>query len=277
MSTAIVGLVLMAALMHASWNALVKQSEERLLTFAILIGTGALAYLPIAIITGPPSPKSFPWLAASGSIHIAYYAALLLGYRYGDLGQVYPIARGTGPLVVAVLGALLVDEVPSAGAAIGIALVSLGVLALAKSAPEQSARAPLYALLTGFLIAGYTTCDGLGVRSSEHKLAYLAWLHVVGGVPFAGSVLLARRRDLARFWRQSGKRAALGGIVGAAAYSIVVWAMSISPLAWVAALRETSVVAAAAIGARLLGEPFGARRIAAACVVACGVILVSIS
>lgn len=277
MKVALVGLVLLAAVLHAAWNALVKQSGERLLTFTVIIGTGALAYVPVALIAGPPAAPSFVWLAGSAFVHLLYYAGLLLGYRYGDLGQVYPIARGTGPLLVAVLAVVLANEIPSVPAALGIALVCAGIFALAHGGGDGARRAVPIALATGVMIALYTTCDGMGVRVSGNPLAYIAWLHVAIGIPFATTVFVVRRRDLAKFLPAYGKRAALGGIVAASAYSLVIWAMSFSPLAWVAALRETSVVIAAALGARLLGEPFGARRIAAAAVVAAGVVLVSAS
>jgi drug/metabolite transporter (DMT)-like permease len=277
MNLALVGLVLLAAVLHASWNALVKQSGERLLTFSVIIGTGALAYLPVALVIGPPARPSWPWLTGSAVVHLVYYAGLLQGYRHGDLGQVYPIARGTGPLLVAVLAALLAREIPTLPAALGIALVCVGIFGLARGGGEGARRAVPIALGTGVMIALYTTCDGLGVRASESELAYIAWLHVAIGIPFSGTVLALRRRDLSAFFPRHGRAAALGGIVAAGAYSLVIWAMSFSPLAWVAALRETSVVIAAALGARMLGEPFGARRIAAAAVVAAGVVLVSVS
>jgi drug/metabolite transporter (DMT)-like permease len=277
MKVALVGLVLLAAVLHAAWNALVKQSGERLLTFAVIIGTGGLVYVPVALITGPPAAASFVWLAGSALVHLLYYAGLLLGYRYGDLGQVYPIARGTGPLLVAVLGVVVAREIPSVPAAVGIALVCAGIFGLAGGGGESARRAVPIALATGVMIALYTTCDGMGVRESKNALAYIAWLHVATGIPFATVVFTARRRDLAKFFPVHGKRAAFGGVVAAGAYSLVIWAMSFSPLAWVAALRETSVVIAAALGARLLGEPFGARRIGAAAVVAAGVVVVSAS
>jgi drug/metabolite transporter (DMT)-like permease len=275
MNAALVGLVLLAAVLHASWNALVKQSGERFLTFSVLIGTGALAYLPVALVTGPPNAASWPWLAGSGIVHVFYYVGLLYGYRHGDLGQVYPIARGTGPLVVVVLAAVLAQEIPTVLGASGIALVCIGIFGLAQGGGESARRAVPLALATGLMIAFYTTCDGLGVRAAGNELAYIAWLHVATGMPFAAIVLGVRRRELPEFLRRHGKSAALGGIVAAVAYSLVIWAMSLSPLAWVAALRETSVVIAAALGARLLKEPFGARRIAAAAIVAAGAVLVS--
>src|SRR6185436_17579413 len=123
----VLGVVLVAAVMHASWNALVKQSRERLLSFAIVVAAGGLAYLPVCALVAAPARASWPFLIVSSTIHLGYYTFLLLGYRHGDLGQVYPIARGTGPLVVAVLSAVIAREKVGTLPSLGIALISLGI------------------------------------------------------------------------------------------------------------------------------------------------------
>ncbi len=271
-----VALVLLAAVMHASWNALVKASRERWLTFAVVSATGAVAYLPVALWLGLPSLPSLRFVAISATIHVFYYSFLLSGYRFGDLGQVYPIARGTGPLIVALASAPLAGEVLGAPVLAGVALVSVGIFALATRTGAASRRAVGFALATGLCIAGYTLADGLGVRASGSKLGYVAWLHLAIGSPFSSVVLVARRRELARFWALAGWRAVGGGLVAAAAYSLVIWAMSGAKLAYVASLRETSVILAALIGALALGEPFGRRRVAAAALVAFGIVLMSV-
>ncbi len=269
----VVAVVLLAAVLHAAWNALVKQSEKRLLTFATIIATGGALYAPVALILAPPSAASVPYIAGSVAIHLLYYAGLLYGYRYGDLGQVYPVARGTGPLVVALVSLPLAGERLAPLAIAGVVAVSLGIFTLAG---RGNKRATLFALATGFTIAGYTVCDGLGVRLSESKLAYIAWLHVASGIPFAGAVMVLRRKELRVFFRGPGKRAMIGGMVAAAAYSLVIWAMSRTQLAYVASLREISVVLAALIGTWILGEPFGKRRVMAAAVIAGGILLITL-
>jgi len=272
----VVALVLVAAVLHASWNAIVKHSGERLLTFAIVIGAGAVLYLPVTLLLPHPGPASFGYLLGSALIHLLYYACLLLGYHYGDLGQVYPIARGTGPLVVALCSAPLAGERLGPVASAGVALVSLGIVALAGRGKERSRRAVGFALATGVCIGAYSLCDGLGVRVAQNKLGYLAWLHVCIGIPFAGGVLLVRRRRIGAFFRSHGGRAVAGGVIATIAYSIAVFAMSQTTLAYVASLRETSVVFAAALGTWALREPFGRRRMVAAVAVACGVVLATV-
>lgn len=272
----VVAVVLLAAVLHASWNAVVKQSGERLLTFATVIGTGALAYVPVTVFVERPAPASWPYLGASLVIHLFYYAGLLYGYRYGDLGQVYPVARGTGPLLVALASAPLAHEHLGTIAVLGVACVSLGIVSLANLRPGEDVRGIVFALCTGVTIAGYTVADGLGVRLAQNKLGYIAFLHVGMGLTFTAVVFLIRRRDLGRFFREHGKRAVLGGFVACLAYSLVIWAMSGTLLAYVASLREISVVIAAIIGSVFLGEPFGRRRILASLVIASGIVLISV-
>jgi drug/metabolite transporter (DMT)-like permease len=272
----VVLVVSFAAVLHAGWNAVVKQSGERLLTFATVIGTGAVAYVPVALVVGAPARASWPYLVSSLVIHLFYYAGLLYGYRHGDLGQVYPIARGTGPLLVAVASAPLADEHLGVVAIVGVACVSLGIVSLANRRPGEDVRGIVFALLTGITIAAYTVADGLGVRLAENKLGYIACLHVGMGLTFTSVVFARRRRDLPRFFREHGKRAILGGFVACLAYSLVIWAMSGTLLAYVASLREISVVFAAVIGTLFLGEPFGRRRILASAIIAGGIVLIGI-
>jgi drug/metabolite transporter (DMT)-like permease len=290
----VVTLVLLAAVLHATWNALVKQSGERLLTFSVVVGTCAAIGLPIALVIGLPARASWAFVAGSAAIHFGYYTFLLLGYRYGDLGVVYPIARGVAPLLIAVGSAVFAGEPLGPLGAAGVALVSIGLASLAPrsvyaalarlasrrraSASEPVDHAPrsvAFALATGVCVAGYMLCDGLGVRASGRPLAYIATQEVAAGAPFALGVWFVRRRRVASFFKAHGRRAVLGGAISASAYAIVMWAMSVSHLAYVSALRETSVIVAALIGAVHLKEAFGRRRVAAACVVALGIVLMS--
>ncbi len=270
----VIALVLFAALLHASWNAIVKHSGDRLLTFAIVIGTGGVLAVPLALLVAPPAAASYPHLATSAGVHLVYYAFLLLGYRYGDLGQVYPIARGTGPLVVALAAGPLAAERLGVLGSIGLFMVSGGIVALAGRGGNK--RAVAFALGTGLCIGAYSLADGLGARESANPLGYIVWLHLVIGIPFASAVLLLKRKQVPRFLLVHGRRAFVGGMIAALGYSLVIWAMSETRLAYVASLRETSVVLAAIIGAIWLDEPFGKRRIVASAVVATGIVLMSL-
>jgi drug/metabolite transporter (DMT)-like permease len=274
----VVALVLVAAVLHALWNALVKTSGDRLLTTATVIGTGSLACAALVPLVEPPAPASWGFLALSVLVHNLYYACLLESYRLGDLSQVYPIARGTGPLLVALLSAPLAGEPLSAVSLGGVLLVTAGIYSLAAGRRPRARldRAVVWALGTGILIAAFTLVDGLGVRRAQSPLGYIAWLEMLVGVPI-GLVALARRGARLRpFLVASGARAAGGGVMATAAYGVVIWAYSRGALAPIAALRETSVILASLIGALALGEPFGRRRVVASVVVAVGAVLLNL-
>lgn len=270
----------MAAVLHASWNALVKSGGDPYLRLAIVNVTHTIAVLPLLPFVGFPAAEAWPWLIASVAAHLAYYFFLAAGYRIGDLSHVYPIARGVAPPLVA-LGALLVaGEMLSLGGIAAILLVCLGIWLVASTrAPMPTHRRPLMlALGTGATIAAYTVSDGMGGRASGDVLAYIVWLFLLDGWPFAVLIVwhrgtLGMRATLPLAW----KPAVGGGLMSVAAYGLVIWAMSLAPMAYVSALRETSVLLAAAIGTLLLGEPFGQRRILAAGLVVLGVAMLQLS
>ena len=273
-------LVLLAAVLHASWNVLVKTGGDRLLVQTTVIATGSLACaLALPFVPLPPL-AAWPFVLASVAIHNVYFFFLLRSYAHGDLSQVYPIARGTSPLVVA-LGAIpLAGEHLAAGDLAGVALVTLGLAGLAGGRRTgDDPRAIRYALGTGLLIAAFTLVDGIGVRQTESPLSFILWMQAGEIVPLGAFVLLRRRDRLAPFLAASGAHGVAagvgGGLMAVAAYGIVLWAYSRAALAPVAALRETSVVMAAAFGALSLGEPFGLRRVIASAVVVAGVALLN--
>lgn len=276
MSPLVFSVVLLAAVLHASWNALVKSGGDPYLRLAIVNLTHSIAVLPLLPFVGFPAAEAWPWLLGSVATHLLYYLFLAAGYRVGDLSHVYPIARGIAPPLVA-LGALLVaGEVLSLAGSAAIALVCLGIWIVAGRSPT-SRRPLLLALGTGTMIAAYTVCDGMGARASGDVLAYIVWLFLLDGWPFALWVGLRRGPDLVATIPRAWKPAIGGGCMSIVAYGMVIWAMSIAPLAYVSALRETSVLLAAAIGTLLLGEPFGRRRILAAGLVVIGVAILQLS
>jgi drug/metabolite transporter (DMT)-like permease len=277
LSPIVFAVVLLAAVLHASWNALVKSGGDPYLRLAIVNLTHSVAVLPLLPFVGFPAAEAWPWLLGSVATHLVYYLFLAAGYRVGDLSHVYPIARGIAPPLVA-LGALaLAGEVLSLWGTAAIALVCLGIWVVAGRGPT-SRRPALLALGTGTMIAAYTVCDGMGARASGDVLAYIVWLFLLDGWPFAVFVMLKRgtaglRTTMARAW----KPAIGGGLMSIVAYGMVIWAMSVAPMAYVSALRETSVLLAAAIGTLLMGEPFGRRRILAATLVVAGVAMLQLS
>ena len=271
----LVYLVLLAAVSHAVWNAIVKISGDRFLTATAVLGSGTVAGVFFVPLVPMPSPEMWPYLIASVAIHAVYHLVLINAYRFGDLTQVYPLARGSAPLLVAVLAALTAGEIPGAVAMAGIALVSLGIISLSferRADAEHHGKSVVLALATGFLISVYTVVDGLGIRLSNSLWSYIVWLMVLEGVPFLAWTALRRRHTVAPFLRREWKRALAGGVLSKLAYGCVLYALASGAMAHVSALRETSVLFAAVIGTVMLKERFGARRIIAAAVIAAGII-----
>ena len=213
-------------------------------------------------------------MLASVVVHQVYYAFLILSYRYGDLSDVYPIARGIAPLLVAAGAFVFVDEALTATEVIAVLLISAGIISLAftRGRTQAEARALVFALLTGLTIAAYTVIDGMGGRASGEVVRYIACLFALEAVPFSILLLVLRRGRIAASILSVWRSGVLGGLLAVLAYGIVIWAMSKTYLTFVSALRETSVVIAALIGTRLLGEPFGRRRVAGAWAVVLGVV-----
>ncbi len=274
----VVLLVLAAAVMHASWNAVVKQAGDRLVMQAFIIATSAVIALPFALTLPFPQPETWAYILAGVAVHGVYFALLVRAYELGDFSHVYPVARGTGPLIVAVAASLLLDESLMPRQIAGVALISLGIMSMALTSRGKGDRKALTAALgVGITISIYTMIDGLGARSGDGPFTFIAWLLVLSALPIGGLALWRRgpRLALTAVRRQFGQ-GLLAGTVCGLGYAIVLWAYSQGALAAIAALRETSVIFAALIGAFLFGEPFGRRRIAAAALVAAGVVLLNL-
>jgi drug/metabolite transporter (DMT)-like permease len=273
----IVAIVIGAGALHACWNAIAKQVDDRLMAFAWMgIASTVCGGLALAL-TGLPYRAAIGFAVASAVIHLGYDLALMNSYRLGAFNQTYPIARGTSPLIVAVGAYFLASEHLGVAALLGIGTLAIGLMSLALSAGRLSRRdlpAVGAAVLTGVTIATYTIVDGLGVRRAHDPWAYVALLFLLQGP--AMTIAAAVRRPLAA-WRDPAatRRGLLAGILCVVAYGIVLWAQTKAPLAEVAAVRETSVVFAALIGFAALGESFGKRRVAAAVVIATGILLIS--
>ncbi|HXZ85079.1 MAG TPA: DMT family transporter [Myxococcota bacterium] len=269
-------LVLIAALLHATWNALTKASGDRVVTLAGVMATSFAFGAALSPFVAAPARAAWPYLALSSLFHFGYQMFLLYAYRFGDLSLVYPIARGTAPLLVAVLGASLAGEVPRPLQAGGIALASLAMTSFAfepRAAHKEVARSIAAAFAAASMIGCYTYLDGQGVRHAGGQLSYIAWNAWATSFAFCVFALVRNRGRLAPFLGRDGAHGVAGGVLALLAYGIVIWAMSRGALANVASLRETSVVIAALIGTRILGEGFAGRRIAAALCVAAGVAL----
>jgi phosphonate utilization associated putative membrane protein len=248
-------LVLVGALLHASWNALVKSSSDKTLDTALIHVLCSLVALPVSLYVGLPVAEAWPFIGASLVIHVGYYFALSSAYQHGDLGLTYPLMRGTAPMLVALASMAVLGEELSAMGWSGVLLISCGVLLLGASAGLMRHRlAVVYALSNAVLIAIYTVVDAKGARLSGHVLQYVAMLFVLDGWPFA-LLVLAHRRGQVWSYVQGRWPLALGGALASiGSYAIALWAMTVAPVAMVAALRETSVLFAAILGAWLLKE-----------------------
>lgn len=265
--------VLFSAFTHAAWNAMVKKSGDRLLMLAAIRSVGLVAGIIAAIMVPLPSAESIPYLTAAALAHYIYYAMMLNAYRLGDISQVYPISRGTAPLVVVLLGFLFAGELLSGWTVLAICIVSSGILILSVSGSRISRPALLFALATGLAISGYSFLSGLGVRESASMLAYIAWLEIAKGggmVLFAG---IRRRYKAVTYIKENWRSSVVAGFLSVFSWTVSVAVMSVAPIAPVVALRVTSVVFAAIMGTLLLKEGYATRRITAAAIVMAGVML----
>jgi phosphonate utilization associated putative membrane protein len=269
----VVAAVLLGALLHASWNALVKSSSDKALDTAVIHILGSLVALPIALFVGWPAAAAWPFILTSAVIHMGYYIALTGAYKHGDLGLTYPLMRGTAPLLVALSAAFTVGETLSPLSWAGVVGVSGGVLALGLSRHAiDSPRAVSFALSNAVVIATYTVVDALGARVSGNPLQYVLALFVLDGWPFA--LMVFARRGGAIVWPYALGRwpvATLGAIASLGSYGIALWAMTRAPVATVAALREVSVLFAALLGTWFLQEAFSLRRAAGTAAIVAGV------
>jgi drug/metabolite transporter (DMT)-like permease len=275
--SATVLLMLLAGLLHASWHALVKSGTGRLASLAgmgLVSGSAAACTLPFL---GPPPAAVWPVLALSVPLHAGYKVALARAYDHGDLSQAYPLARGLVPIFAALIAAAVLHEVPAPGQAAGIAIVSAGVLALALEAgrTRPSVRLLPAAAAAGFTVAAYSVVDGYGVRAAGDWSVFTAWLIVLDTAAF---LLLARALRGPRLWPELGANrwpTLISGLFGLGSFGVFLWALGRAPVGAVAALRETSVLFAAAIGMGLHRDPFTAWRAGAVLTISAGVATVA--
>ncbi|HEM7897817.1 TPA: EamA family transporter [Burkholderia cenocepacia] len=271
--------VLCAAFLHASWNALVRSSGDRLRSATVLqiaIGLFALLFLPAA---APITPSSWLCVVASAVLHVVYTLLLVRAYEHGDLSVAYPVARGTAPLLVTLGAAAFAGESLNVGAQGGLVLICAGIMAIGlergRGAKHRMTQVLPTAFATGVSIAAYSVVDGIGVRESGSTVGYTAWMFVLTGALMA--VYYRLRAGPLRLTQEVGEtaKAACGGVFAALAYGIVIWAMDRAPMGPVSALRETSVVFAALIARVYLGERLTPRRAAGCAVIAAGALLIS--
>ncbi|MBB5913881.1 drug/metabolite transporter (DMT)-like permease [Nocardia transvalensis] len=265
---------LVAAVLHASWNAVAHWIPDKTASLTIVNLGGLLCAVPLVSVAAAPDAASWPYLAASTVLHVAYNCLLMTSYRLGDLSQTYPLARGTSPLVVTLLAAALLGETPRHGQIAGVLLISAGLACLVfwghRTHPSRPAAVGA-AVATGLMIAAYTTVDGAGVRLAGSTLGYIAWLMMLEQTAIPAAAFAWRGRKLWYEIRPVWHIGIAGGAMSVAAYGLVLWAQTRSALADVAALRESSIIVGALLGTFLFKERFGAARVLATCAVAVGI------
>ena len=274
-------LILLSALLHAVVNALVKASDDGLLTRGCMNATALVVSLPLLAWVPAPTPQMWPLLIAATLVHGLYPFLLVAAYRHGDLSAVLPLARGVAPLGVAVLAAWFAVEplTPLQLASVGLVSCGIAMLAFERNvlAGARGRRGVGFAIATGIVIACYTALDAAALRVAASPLSYIVWLFVFDGLFVSSMVAWVRRTTLVPFLRQYWKPSLLSGALGVATYGLALYALSLGAMVEIAALRETSVIFAAVIGTLILGEPFGRWRILAASIVVAGVILMRAS
>lgn len=278
MSVTVFAIVLVAAALHATWNAIVKGAGEKLFTTILVSSSaGIIAAAALPFLT-QPAPESWPFILVSVLLQVVYFFLVAGAYRFADISQAYSLMRGTAPLLVAIASVNFLGEDLSGIGWIGVSLICSGVIGLTLPAWRGgNAGGVAFALLNAVVIAAYTLVDGMGVRRSGAPIAYTMWIFLLTAFPLAVWPLAARG---GAFWQYAGKRIVYGmfggiGVVGS--YGLALWAMTVAPIPMVAALRETSILFATAIGAFILDEQVSRGRIFAVGVIATGAVVLRLA
>jgi uncharacterized membrane protein len=273
MTTGAMFAVLLGALMHAGWNALIKGGNDKFLDTVLVVGGAALWSLLALMFVPAPAPASWPNIAISISIHVLYYSLVAAAYRTGDMSHAYPIMRGTAPLIVAILSGVVLGEALGLMAWTGVILICGSILLLAflrSKAGRGHGQSTAFALGNAVVIACYTFNDAAGVRLSGSPVGYNAWLFILTALPMLVYALKTRRQHLVEIAIRRWPVAMIGGLCTAGSYGLALWAMLHAPVATVSALRETSILFGMLLAAFLLRERIGLGKIAAGLGIAAG-------
>lgn len=273
-------LVLLAAVLHAAWNTLVKFSAERLLVVASMDAIAFLLAVPLVCLVSVPPAAIWPWMIASALFELLYRYLLIQAYRTADLGLVYPLMRGLSPLVVLGLTLIVGNEPLHTNQVLGILLIPCGMACLLWQGGGGD-RLPWSVLpivvLIGICIGSYTWIDGQALQRWGRPLDYLAWLTFISAWPFPALALANRRERFRQFWRTQWRLGTIVGVCVLASYALVLWAMAAGSVAEAAALRETSVILVVLFGMRYLKEPLGLPRLLACVLVVAGIMIMKIN
>jgi len=265
-------LALAAAVLHAGWNVLLARARDVAAATTVALVLAVLLFAPVAVATWDVDASAVPWIAASVALEIVYFVFLTTAYSRSDLTLVYPVARGSAPVLV-LAGAAVTGATIGLVQALGVLLVGGGILLVRGMTGQSDARGLFLALGIGAAIAGYTLVDKQGV---EHAAVIPYFELVLAPVAFAAMVWLAAMRRLPVARAELGWATLAAAVCAFAAYSLVLGALTLASAPSVAAVRETSVLFAVALGASVLGEPVGRSRASGAVLVVAGVALVAL-
>lgn len=268
--------VLFAAVLHASWNAVIRRGDDRFQGMLLLTLTQGVMGLAMALFVPLPSGIVWVWVLGSGVLHTAYKLFLAAAYQHGDLSRVYPIARGSAPMIVVLVGFFLLPDSVQIKEYLGIALIGVGVMMMANGVFKDGETRSLIPLALGSAVctAGYSLVDGMGARVAGHATMFTAWLFVFDAMFFTIFTGVTRGRAVFSAPRKEWLIGALAGALSLVTYWIAVWAMMVAPIALVAAVRETSVLFAVIIGVVILKEKTSIGKIIAALVIVTGIVII---
>jgi drug/metabolite transporter (DMT)-like permease len=269
MSLLVFCVILFSAALHAVWNAIVKGGSDTLLTTVLVAASGALVGLVSLPFLPPIAPAAWSYLGISAVLEIAYYGLVAAAYRNADMSRAYPLMRGTPPLLVALVSSLLLGAAVSLTGWLGVALISAGLLSLTLGSTKSDSRGVTFAMVNALVIASYTLVDSFGVRASGSPATYTMWIFVLTGVPLAAWALL-RRADFLPYARSNWHLGLAGGFGTLISYGLVLWSMTMAPVALVAALRETSILFGTIIAVLVLKEKVTRTRLVAVLIIAAG-------
>ncbi|TBX20975.1 EamA family transporter [Nioella sediminis] len=275
MSLTVLLAVLGAALLHAGWNAIIKTGlSKQTSMFLLSVGHAAIGF-GVALTKPFPVAEAWPWLLASGLIHMAYQLFLAFAYEQGDLSRVYPLARGAAPMMVLVVSVLFLSDPMGVMDYVGVLVLGLGIAFMARGVftNGESRRLLPFALGSAMATAGYTLADGLGARVAGDPLQYVGWLMMLSALFYTPAAIALRGVEVIRASRRDWIMGLIAAAASFAAYAIAVWAMTVAPLALVAALRETSILFAVLLGWLLFGDKMDRGKIIAAVLIVSGVVL----
>jgi len=273
MSPTVIGLTVFAAVLHATWNAALRSGVDRLWFITVMSFATTLAAIPLALLLPLPLPKSWMYVGVSAVLQVVYSIFLAHAYEYGELGQVYPIVRGSVPLMVSIGGFVLAGQRLSSSALLGVTLICLGIISLASGA-ARAGKSVVLALATASLVASYVTADGIGVRFAGSAQSYAAWIFLIYGALMPLAFLLLRRGITVDLRSPETLKALTGGMVSFLSYGAITAALALGKVGPISALRETSIVFSALLGRIVLGEALTPRRILACMVVALGAVCI---